>query len=119
MTRFGLSGKTTPEDKLDGRENPRMPRFKPYSVPGVRVTLFTECHPKVKMKGDEDMVKVREAVTRAIDNLLEEAATNSRSKDSLISTGAVVVVCEDEATLNCLLEVAPSFDMTGGLKLHR
>lgn len=78
------------------------------------MTLVTECHPKVKIKGNEDMFKVREAVAGTIDNLPEEAATNSQSKDSLISRGAVVVVYEDEAMLNWLLEVAPSFDMTGG-----
>lgn len=59
------------------------------------------------------MVKVREVVAWTIDNLPDEAATNSRSKDSLISRGAVVVVCEDEATLNWLL------DVIGGLRLHR
>lgn len=110
MTRFGLAGKTTPEDELDGRAKPS---YAKVSVPGVRVALVTECHPEVNMKGDEDMVKVREAVAGTIDNLPEEAATNSRSKDSLISRGAVVVVCEDEATLNWLLEV------TGGLRLHQ
>lgn len=89
-------------------KNPRMPMYL-----GVRVALIMECHPEVKMKGVEDMVKVREAVARTIDNLPEEVATNSWSKDSLISRGAVDVVCEDEATLNWLLEV------TGGLRLHR
>lgn len=83
MTRFGLAGKTTPEDELDGRAKPSYAK-----VPGVRVALVTECHTELKMKGAEDMVKVREAVARTIDNLPEEAANNSQSKDSLISRGA-------------------------------
>lgn len=73
MTRFGLAGKTTPDDELDGRAKPS---YAKVSVPEVRVALFTECHPEVNMKGDEDMVKVREAVAGTIDKL-EEAATSS------------------------------------------
>lgn len=71
------------------------------------MALVPECYPKVKTKGDEDIVKVREAVVRTIDNLPKEAANNSRSKDSHLQG------CEDEATQNWLLEV------TGGLWLHR
>lgn len=55
------------------------PEGKPLllSVPGVMVALVME----VKMKGEEDLVKVRVAVTVAIDNLLEEVATTPCFKD--------------------------------------
>lgn len=68
-----LRVKTTPDVELDGRAKPS---YSKVSVPRVRVALVTECLLEVKMKGDEDMVKVREAVAGTIDKP-EEAATNS------------------------------------------
>lgn len=83
---------------------------------GFRVALVLERYPEVKMKGEEDLVRVREAVAGAVDNLPDEATSTLRFKDSSYPTR--VVVCNDKATQNWLAEVAASFELPKDLRLR-
>lgn len=59
----------------------------------VRVALVPESYPGFKMKGEEDLVMVREAVAGEINNLPEEGANTPRFEDTYLSRGTVVAVC--------------------------
>lgn len=88
------------------------------STPGFRVALVLERYPEVKMKGEEDLARVREAVAGAVDNLPDESASTPRLKDSYLTRGTMVAVCDDMATQNWLAEVAASFELPKGLRLR-
>lgn len=77
------------------------PWYAKFAVPGLWVSLVLE----VYMNG-EDLVKVKEAVAAAIDNLPE--ALTPRFKYSYLSRGDVVAVCEGEATQKWVVEADSS-----------